>query len=110
MSYQERLDAALADLLKRIAAGEEYPDAEWHVVLATGVRTNDLRDAYDAHCCGSHKSREEVTMTAEEFLKDILDDLDKLGIGDDDTDVDGGDAVEYLNALRDDLIRYLKEE
>lgn len=41
------------------------------------------------------------------MLESILDDLNHLGIGKDEA-VDGADAVEYLNDLRDDLKRYLK--
>lgn len=45
---------ALTDLLQLIAAGAEYPDAEWkasrHGQL---IDCSRLRDLYDAHCAGA---------------------------------------------------------
>jgi len=47
-------------------------------------------------------------MNAErKMLEAILMDLDNMGVGSDDA-IDGGDAVEYLNALRDDLLAFLE--
>lgn len=37
----------------------------------------------------------------------ILDQLNAMGVGKD-KDINGGDAVDYLNELRDDLRAYLK--
>lgn len=45
---------------------------------------------------------------AETMLVSILEDLDNMGVGNDDEDVDGGNAVEYLNELRKDIKTFLK--
>lgn len=37
----------------------------------------------------------------ERALRVIAQELDEMGIGNDDRDVSGGDAVEYLNELRE---------
>lgn len=39
---------ALEDLQRRIAEGQEYPDAEWAVACKHGVDCTALRAAYDA--------------------------------------------------------------
>lgn len=50
---------------------------------------------------------------ATEMLKRILEDLENLGIGEGEEDgipddVDGSDAVDYLNALKVDILAFLK--
>lgn len=47
------------------------------------------------------------TTSAAEMLRSILTDLENMGVGSDDA-IDGGDAVEYLNALRDDLKAFFR--
>lgn len=44
------LNAALKELLTRIAAGEEYPDAAWATARKHRVAWQDLQRAYDTHC------------------------------------------------------------
>jgi len=53
-------------------------------------------------------SKLHYTTGAAEMLRSILTDLENMGVGSDDA-IDGGDAVEYLNALRDDLKTFLRE-
>lgn len=47
--HPDALRLALSDLLQRIAAGEEYPDAEWRVSFKHRLPAEDLRRAYDDH-------------------------------------------------------------
>lgn len=46
--YEEVLDKALQNLVQRIQRGQEYPDAEYHVLCLYAVRQEDLMAAYDA--------------------------------------------------------------
>ena len=43
------IEQALAALLRRIEAGEEFPDAVWAVTRSCCVDHQALVDAYDAH-------------------------------------------------------------
>lgn len=45
----EQIAQALAALLLRIEAEQEFPDAAWAVSRAHGVDYQALSDAYDAH-------------------------------------------------------------
>lgn len=45
----EQIAQALAALLLRIEAEQEFPDAAWAVASAHGVDYRALSDAYDAH-------------------------------------------------------------
>ena len=44
------MDKALAELMNRIADGEEFPDAIWVVCKRHKVDHDELRDAYDDEC------------------------------------------------------------
>lgn len=46
------VELALADLLRQIAAGQEYPDAQWAVSHRLNVDFEALQRAYDDHCAG----------------------------------------------------------
>lgn len=46
--YEEILEKALENLVGRIQRGQEYPDAEYHVICLYAVRHEDLMAAYDA--------------------------------------------------------------
>jgi hypothetical protein len=43
----QRLETALANLTRRIEAGEEFPDACWRASCAHNVSYEALQDAYD---------------------------------------------------------------
>lgn len=49
---------ALDRLVRLIEQGVEYPDAEWHVFMATGVPTSELRAMYDTWCATPKHPRE----------------------------------------------------
>lgn len=53
---RDRIDAALADLLREIAAGAEYPDAQWRVSQRHRVSADALQAAYDEHGCNKEPS------------------------------------------------------
>ena len=50
------------------------------------------------HDCGECESRKEL-------INSLIEDLDNLGFDDPDESVDGGDCVDYLAALYEDLQR-----
>lgn len=48
-TQEQRLADALASLLRRIEAGEEFPDACWAVASRQNVSYEALQAAYDEH-------------------------------------------------------------
>lgn len=44
------MENALKNLLRRIEAGEEYPDASWTVSCRENVSYEALQEAYDEYC------------------------------------------------------------
>lgn len=48
---EQILENALTNLLERIERGQEYPMAEWSVVIIYGVSPKDLSEAYMDFCC-----------------------------------------------------------
>ena len=53
---QERLEAAVQSLLRRIEVGEEFPDACWAVASRQNVSYEALQQAYDEHHQSGPKS------------------------------------------------------
>lgn len=47
---ESRLEAALSNLVRRIEAGEEFPDACWRESMRSNVPYEALQNAYDRDC------------------------------------------------------------
>lgn len=47
---ESRLESALSNLIRRIEAGEEFPDACWGESMRSNVPYELLQDAYDLDC------------------------------------------------------------
>ena len=46
---RDRIDQAVTEMLRQVAAGGEYPDVEWRVSQQFNLPADVLRDAYDNH-------------------------------------------------------------
>ena len=57
------MSQALDSLLKRIRAGQEFPDATASVCLRYGVCVDELREAYDDECVSRESTRGQLLMS-----------------------------------------------
>lgn len=46
-TYDDRLRAALSELIKELGAGKEFPDLDWKIADKHSVYRDDLVTAYD---------------------------------------------------------------